>query len=192
MREGDDLFFAPGVRFAEVALSGPELVDQLRRRIDGFYLTPARLCIDHGHAFAAGLLIVSTIDFLAGLHHSAQALKTRNVGADFCTFVRSKLPSFASRDVAQRLYNEFRNGLTHEARIKNAGEFSFDWDQTVRLVRGRLCINPTFLLKEIEVALERRLQKLIRSEEERRAVAERLRDLFSKEFGIVERARTAV
>src|ERR1700733_9690935 len=69
MRQGDDLFFAPGVRFSEVDLTGPALTKQYRARIEGLYLGPARLCIDQNYAFAAGLLLVSTIDFMAGLHH---------------------------------------------------------------------------------------------------------------------------
>jgi hypothetical protein len=72
MREGDDLFFAPGVRFGDVDLIGPDLAEQYRARINGFYLVPAQLCVERGYAFAASLLLVSTIDLMAGLHHSAE------------------------------------------------------------------------------------------------------------------------
>lgn len=192
MREGDDLYFAPGLRFSEVMLNSSVLAQQLDRRIKGFYLEPARLCIKGSHPFAAGILIVSTIDFLAGLQHSAKALEgRRTAGSDFRAFVRTELASFGT-GLDQRFFDEFRNGLIHEARIKNAGEFSFDWDQTVRLAGARLCINPAFLLREVEEALGRRLTLLAEDEKERTAVAERLRNQFSKEFGIVERARTAV
>jgi hypothetical protein len=192
MREGDDLFFAPGIRFSEVDLASDALADQYRSRIDGFYLAPTGLCIERDHAFAAGLLLVSTIDFMAGLHHSAESLAERSVGADFRRFVRHELQSFHTGDLAQRLYDEFRNGLTHEARIKNAGEFSFDWPQTVRLAGGRLCINPAYLLREVEYALDGQITELIRDDAKRQEEAERLRVLFAKEFGIVQKARKAV
>jgi hypothetical protein len=91
MREGDALFFAPDIRFDEVELAGPGLSKQYRTRIDGFYLAPARLCIERRFAFAAGPLLVSTIDFMAGLHHSADGLADRSVGADFRQFVRREL-----------------------------------------------------------------------------------------------------
>ncbi len=192
MRKGDDLFFAPGVRSSEVDLVSPGLAEQYRARIDGFYLAPARLCIERDYAFAAGLLLVSTIDFMAGLQHSAAGLADRSVGADFRRFAREELQSFHTGELAQRLYDEFRNGLSHEARIKNAGEFSFDWPQTVRLVGGRLCVNPEWLLREIEAAPDRQIAELSRDDEKREKAAERLRTLFTKEFGIVQDARRAV
>ena len=113
-------------------------------------------------------------------------------GADFRRFARHKLQSFHSGDLAQRLYDEFRNGLAHEARIKNAGEFSFDWPQTVRLAGGRLCINPAWLLREVEAALEQQIAELAQDEAKREEAAERLRRLFAKEFGIIQEARRAV
>ena len=192
MREGDDLYFAPGIRFSDVDLIGHALADHYRARIDGFYLAPTRLCIEHRYAFAAGLLLVSTIDFMAGLHHSADGLADRSVGADFRRFARLELQSFHTGDLAQRLYDEFRNGLTHEARIKNAGEFSFDWPQTVRLAGGRLCINPAELLREVEWALDRQITELHRDSVKRQKAADRLRALFAREFGIVQEARKAV
>jgi hypothetical protein len=189
MREGDDLFFAPGVRFSDVDLGGIRLPEQYRARIEGFYLRPAGLCTEAGHAFAAGLLIVSTIDFMAGFHHSAEDLPGRAVGADFREFARRELRSFGSGNLAQRLFDDFRNGLSHEARIKCAGEFSFDRPYTVRVVSGRLCINPAHLLREVEEALERQMAQLAENAVKRMDAAERLRSLFSREFGILERAR---
>jgi hypothetical protein len=192
MRQGDDLFFAPGVRFDEVDLVGPGLSEQYRARIEGFYLAPARLCIEQCYAFAAGLLLVSTIDFMAGLHHPAAGLADRSVGADFREFARNNLQSFDTDELPKRLYDEFRNGLAHEARIKNGGEFCFDWPQTVRLHGGRLCINPDWLLREVEAALDRQIDELRQNETKHKKAAERLRTLFAKEFGIVQEARKAV
>ena len=120
MREGDDLFFAPGVRFSEVDLAGPTLAKHYRARIDGFYLNPARLCIGQSYAFAAGLLLVSAIDFMAGRHHSAEGLVGRGGGADFRPFARKELRSFVSDDLTQRLFDDFRNGLSHELRINRS------------------------------------------------------------------------
>lgn len=193
MREGDNLYFAPGIRFGEVVLEGPSLAGQYRARIDGFYLQPARMCIDQGYAFAAGLLLVSTIDFMAGFHHPAERdeLPERPVGAEFREFVTSQLRSFPSDQLAKRLFKEFRNGLSHEARIKNGGEFSFGLKQTVCLLGGRLCINPDYLLREVEDALARQMAELAENAAKRRHAAERLRRLFWKEFGIVRRERRA-
>jgi hypothetical protein len=192
VRIGDDLFFAPDVRFPDVRLDDPILVDQLERRVDGFYFEPALLCVEHKFAFGAGLLIVSAIDFLAGLHHSAGSLENRGVGNDFRRFVRDYVPSLGTGTLPQRFFDEFRNGLSHEARIKNAGEFSLNWSQTVRVEGGRLCINPRYLLEEAKAGLGKRLGELRSSDIARRELADRLREQFSSEFGIVQRGLDAV
>lgn len=190
MREGGDLYFAPGVRFADVTLDDVSFVNHLRDRINGFYLEPARLCVAKEHAFAAGLLLVSTIDFLARLHLSAEELtEQKSVGSEFQFFVRRGLPSFESKALAQKLYYDFRNGLSHEARIKNAGEFSFEKQQTVCVVDGRLCVNPRYLLIEVETALTGCMRSLSTNLEKRTKVAVRLREHFGDEFELVERGR---
>lgn len=190
MREGDDLYFAPGIRFSKVDLDGEALPGQLAQRIRGYLLDPARLCLESRHAFAAGLILVSTVDFLAGLHHDAESLNSRGVGADFRLFVRRRLQSFTG-DLHQRFYDEFRNGLSHEARIKNAGEFSFDWPHTVRLAGGRMCINPRYLLAEVETALELQTRELEDDGAARAQAAQRIRVLFASELGIVAHASRA-
>jgi hypothetical protein len=127
---------------------------------------------------------------MAGFHHPAEDLPDRTVGADFRSFARKALRSFPD-DLARRLFDDFRNGLSHEARVKRAGEFSFDSPQTVRFLRGRLCINPKHLLTEVEEALHQQMDGLAASPTNLAHAAERLRCLFSEEFGIVERARRA-
>jgi hypothetical protein len=122
---------------------------------------------------------------------SAECLAGRGVGADFRRFARKELRSFVSGDLTQRLFDDFRNGLSHELRIKNGGEFSFDRPQTVRHLNGRLCINPAHLLLEVEEALARQTAELTHNVAKRVALAERLRILFEKEFGIIERVRRA-
>ena len=41
MRIGDQLFLAPDLRFKELDLVGPDLPEQLERRIAGCYIEPA-------------------------------------------------------------------------------------------------------------------------------------------------------
>ena len=148
MRIGDLLYFAPGIRFDEVDLDGPELPSQFRHRIAGFYLAPADECINWGHAFAAGVLLVSSIDALARLRFPD------GVGTGFRRFAREELKSFANDGLAQRFYDEFRNGLAHEARLKNGAQFSLETGATVALLDGLLLINPKYLAREVRTALD--------------------------------------
>jgi hypothetical protein len=45
MREGDDLFFAPGVRFGEVDLVGPGLAQHYRARLHGLTTSRTPCCL---------------------------------------------------------------------------------------------------------------------------------------------------
>ena len=186
MRDGDDLFFAPGIRFSEVDLKGNAWPEQYRARVKGFYFQPAELCIESKHAFAAGLLVLSAIDFMAGFHHSAESLEKRRkagkVGAEFIGFVKAELQSFTANDLALRLWDEFRCGLSHEARIKNGGEFSFDRQDTAHLANDRLCVNPRSLLKEVAIAFDRQTKQLNEDEGRRKDAATRLLQHFAREF----------
>lgn len=40
MKIGDLLFFAPGIRFDELDLTGAKLPEQLQQRIGGYYVEP--------------------------------------------------------------------------------------------------------------------------------------------------------
>jgi len=154
MRIADILYFAPGIKFAELDLSGHKLAEHFEKRMQGFYFEPAASLIRNGHAFACGLLLVSCIDTLARLHLPA------GVGNRFRSWVRAQLQSFTSNDVAHRFYDEFRNGLVHEGRIKNGGQFSFEQPETVAMVSGCLSINPKYLADEVNDALHRYVAEL--------------------------------
>ncbi len=45
---------------------------------------------------------------------------------------RDGLTSFASDELAARFYDDFRNGLVHEAKIKQGGQFSLELQSTVQ------------------------------------------------------------
>jgi len=141
MKVGDFIYFAPEIRYADLDLSGITLPDQFRARIEGFFLMPAQLCIEQGHAFAAGLLCVAAIDAISRLHFGPNRLH-RLVRKDFCSFARLLLPSFADKGRAHVLYENFRNGLVHEARLKNGCQFSLDAPSTLDASGPTPVINP--------------------------------------------------
>lgn len=111
MKIGEILYFAPGIRFNEVDMDGPLLPEQFGRRVAGFYIDPSEECASRGHAFACGVLIVSCIDALARIRFGD------GVGRRFCKFALDELKSFSDPDMAERFYDEFRNGLVHEGRL---------------------------------------------------------------------------
>jgi hypothetical protein len=176
MRIGDLLYFAPGLRFDQVDLDGPALPDQFRQRTEGFYLLPAEDCAAHQHAFAAGVLLVSCIDALARVRFGV------GVGERFKRFARYELKSFAAGDLAERFYLDFRNGLIHEARLKEGGQFSLEVEKTAQEIDGILLVNPGLLIDEVRSALAGYVAQLHGESSERAKLADVLRQDHAKDF----------
>lgn len=179
MKIGDRLYFAPGLTFDQVDIDGRGLPTQFKSRIDGLYLGPAKECAQHGHSFAAGVLLVSCIDALARFRFDRGSVEQR-----FVTFATKHLPGFSDDGLATRFYEEFRNGLVHEARIKKGGQFSLDSNETVEELEGVLLINPRHLAQEVSMALESFVELLIQDTAQRQRLAMRLKADFSVEFAI--------
>ena len=175
MRDGDILYFAPKIRFREVHLNGSGLPNQYHERIIGFYVYPAEECAARGQAFASGVLLVNCIDALARLRHGG------GVGERFRWFACEELKSF-STPLADRLYEDFRNGLIHEARVKNGGQFSLAIGSTVEERAGLMLINPKRLAVEVRASLAAYTNLLNRDDAARRRLSCILARDFAKEF----------
>ena len=178
--KGDILYFAPGIRFDQIDLYGPTLPTQFECRIVGYYMKPAQECCERGHAFAAGVLLVSCIDALARFR-----LKTNKVGERFKDFVQRELPSFSNRELAEHFYEDFRNGLVHESRIKRGGQFSFDGKQTLEEIEGLLCVNPVYLGQEVRCALRKYVALLSSDAKERTSFTSIFRRDHAEDLQIV-------
>ena len=176
MRVGELLYFAPDIRFDQVDLDGRDLPDQFRQRIEGFYILPAEVCVARNHAFAAGVLLVSCVDALA------RRCFGNGVGKRFTRFAREQLKSFASGDLAKRFYLEFRNGLVHETRLKEGGQFSLDIESTVEILDGLLLVNPRLLAIEIRSALNSYVALLRGDAKELVKLSQSLRKDHAKDF----------
>ena len=176
MREGDNLYFAPEILFGEVDLNGSGLPKQYRARIIGFYVYPAEECADRGQAFASGVLLVSCIDALARVRYDGYS------GERFRRFASEELRSF-SPPLADRLYEDFRNGLVHEALVKNGGQFSLDIESTVEERDGGLMlINPKQLAVEVRASVDEYTDLLNHDDAARRGLSCTLAHDFAKEF----------
>jgi hypothetical protein len=176
MKIGDILYFAPEIRFGEVDLDGPGLPGLFGRRVAGFYITPAEDCANRGYAFAAGLLLVSCIDALARIRFRDGVAKR------FGKFAVDELKSFSAPGVADRFYDEFRNGLVHECRLKNGAQFALDTGTTVEQLAGILIINPKYLAEEVRSALDSYVALLTRDEPEHRRLAASLTRDLAEDF----------
>jgi len=167
MRIGDTLYFSPNYRFDQINWNNKEeLIEAFRDRVEEFYLKPARVLNKHKYPFGSGVLCVTTIDFLAKIETDLD-----DVGKRFENWLRSNIKEFdssdpdnSSRTLACRFYKEFRNGLVHEGRIKNCGQFSYDFDELVHQGNGIIIVNPNLLLNAIISSFRKYIQR-VESEE---------------------------
>jgi hypothetical protein len=148
MRIAEHLYFASNIRFSQVDLSGNALPEQFETRIRGFYLDPAISLAATGQAFASGALLVVTIDAIARL----DGTKTQ-VGERIRDWCERRLPSLSTSDMRNHFNEDFRNGLVHEARVKNGSEFDLQERHAAIFAGGRLILNPGLLADEVSSGL---------------------------------------
>jgi hypothetical protein len=174
-RIADILYFAPGVTFSDLDLSGNRLPDQFRQRINGFYLKPAKH-LAYKHSFAAGVLVICAMDALGGLLTGSKSTESKI--KSLCR----KIPGLSTEEAAEIFHESFRNGLVHNARIKNGSEFSADIGKVAVLDHGRLVVNPGLLADAVERELDEYVRDLYQNPAARKTLASRIRKKFKYEL----------
>jgi len=147
------LYFSPTYKYSDINWDDRDnLIKAFKDRLEGFYFKPAKELNRSEHSFAAGVICVTTIDSLARIETGSDL-----VGERYELWLKSNIKQFdevnpddLSQTLACRFYKEFRNGLVHEGRIKNAGQFSCCCDKLITLEQTVMIINPHHLLKSIK------------------------------------------
>jgi len=182
MNIGEILYFSPRFRFSEIDFNDAgKLIGAFRDRVEGFYLEPARRLVQAGDAFACGLLCCASMDFLA---------RYQGVGGSRITeWLKKNVPEFdepdpqdGRRTLACRFEVDFRNGLDHEGRIKNLGQFSLDQQTVLRFVDSGMIVNPRLLLEAIRAAFAKYCTHLQSDQGSLQNLISRLKSDFSQEI----------
>jgi hypothetical protein len=125
------------------------------------------------------LVCVTTIDFIARISIG------ENDKNRFEKWLCNNIPHFNKKDpnngnktLAKRFYEEFRNGLVHEGRIKGCGQFSYEFKDTISVNDGAMLINPEILLKDIKKAFE----EYIREVKENQKTFIELKEALKRDF----------
>jgi len=155
MRIGEILYFSPKYRFDQINWNDKEkLIEAFRDRVEGFYLNPVKILNTCKHAFAAGVLCVTIIDFLARI-----TINSGTVGQRIRRWLTENIQEF-DETLAQRFYKEFRNGLVHEGRIKKCGQFSYDFEELFHQEDDIMIVNPNLLLEGISASFDAYMDKV--------------------------------
>ncbi len=174
MKIENKIYFAPGIEFKSVDWNDYQrLLEYFLARVHAYYIIPARRMSEWlqdvendpsillGIAFGSGVISCTTIDFLARTELNTTAVKNR-----YTYWLKKYIPGMNNPDpdaqqpiIAERFYEEFRNGLIHEGRIKNAGQFSLDADsfsspsEVFTFVDHAMVVHPFNYLNAIEASL---------------------------------------
>jgi hypothetical protein len=145
MRIGDVLYFSPALRFSDLDLDdSPRILEAFRDRIYGFYLHPAGHILEHGDAFAGGLICCAAVECI-----------TKFFSEEPIDWLCKHFPDLReNRPLADKFWIAFRHGLTHEGRVKSFGQFSLQTPSTFTLAEPALVVNPRRLLEQIREAFD--------------------------------------
>lgn len=160
MRIQDVVHFSPNVKVTDIDLDDPEsIIVAFDDRIRHYYFEPARILTKNANpnlAFASGTITITAIEAITNMFWAG------GVGQRFRTFV-SRFPDLhdGTRSVfSTKFYDDFRNGLVHEGRIKKSGQFSHDYQSLQMAHAGALVVNPCFLLSNVEFVYFQLLESL--------------------------------
>lgn len=182
MRVEDILYFSPNHKTPYLDLDdGVILLQAFVERVEEFYLKPAEKLNNEFEAFSKGVLILTAIDFIGDYF-----IRTGNSDRimKFCSGLNSikKLDKANVISVTKIINNDYRNGLIHEGRIKNMGQFFYGINELIVVGNNNTMINPTVLLNETRERFYEYVDKIENSKEEMFNFKNRFKQRFEDEI----------
>lgn len=177
MMVDDIIYFSSNLKIKDIDFCDEKkLRGAFHDRLKECYLDPALKLNKMKAAFSAGVLLLSMIDALS------RYIITDNdkVGARYKKFLRIYITS--DSQVINSFYENFRNGLIHEARIKNCCIFSYDYSEDLfRKDAEILIVNPNALANSLTNILQRVDLELKENKILQQQFINRLKDDFKDE-----------
>lgn len=176
------IYFSPHYKFKDIDWNNKDrLIDAFEDRVLGFYLNPAEtLNSNKENCFAAGLSCIAAIDFLARITLDENSGRIQG-------WLRENVADFHDNNARDIFYKYFRNGLVHEGRIKNCGQFTYDISGTAHFDRNVMLVNPRNLLNDIKLSFRAYLGDLKCNEEKFEKFKKQLISDFKKEIELTSR-----
>ena len=188
MKIGEILYFSPNYKFLDLKWDDKEnLIKAFNDRVQGFYIQPTCQLNKDEKGFAAGILCITTIDFLAKIDYKVRNQIKKWLKDNIDDFKKSDPDFRGNRSLADRFYDEFRDGLIHEGRIKNGGQFSYDFQLLIKLQDGAMIINPDIFLKEIINYVDKFIIKITQDDTTFYKFRDYLKQDFQKEIELARK-----
>ncbi|TXN35714.1 hypothetical protein FVB32_14165 [Flagellimonas hymeniacidonis] len=182
MRVEDIIFFSPNFKTAYLNLDDDnELISAFVDRIEGFYFKPAEKLNEEFESFAKGLIVLTAIDFIGEF-----LIRTNNSDRikRFCLGLNSikKEDEKEAKKLVDILNNDYRNGLVHEGRIKNLGQFFNGIEALIVVGEGNSMVNPQILLNETRDRFYEYIEMIKQSKEELFQFRNKIKQRFEDEI----------
>lgn len=187
MRIEGDIYFNPNTKWSKINTDQiDDLINQYHERIKGYYLFPVKQLFSNCdwifNGFAAGVLLLSAIDAVGTFQTKRKGFKNK-----FIEFIKNddvfkSLEEPEKRRISEIMTNEFRNGLIHNGRIKNACEFSFESQNLFYLTERTLVVNPIELFYCIEKNTSKFFDELKADEAAKKMFRDEFVRLYRKEL----------
>lgn len=143
MKIDEHVYFAPGILLKDIDLNDKELlISAFDERMKKYYLQPIKILNKIRSAFSVGIIEFSMIDALA--RYSSNSTQ---VGRRIKEMIMTNFNT--TDEIAEKAYEDFRNGLLHENHIKNCGQFCYETTSSFTIESGCLIINPLKLQREL-------------------------------------------
>lgn len=180
------LYFSPSTKFDKFKsghLDPDVIIDSFIDRTKGFFLDQARVLLDKSPfgSIAGGVILMSTIDYLARYNYLISFSKKGKVGERIERWLKEYIPDLKE---PEKFYQYFRNGLVHEGRIKGGGAFEIKDNILSKRFDDTLIINPIRLLEEVEKGLTRFCKELKLNHEKKMKFIKVLKDDFQQDHNI--------
>ncbi len=151
MKIGKQLHFSENYSYLDIKWDEKkDLIEKFKDRVETFYISPAEQLNIARKGFAAGVLCITMIDCLAKIFYHERNKFKKWLKDNIDEFRKKDPDSSRTRTLADRFYEEFRDGLIHEGRIKAAGQFSYDLQDIVKADDRVMEVNPDKLLLAIK------------------------------------------
>lgn len=165
MRIEEVVYFSPSYKIESLDFSNKEMIiSAFAERIKTFYLDPINLLNNQnninfsenpvGYAFASGNILFALVDAIAKYSTSK-----KNSSERIKEWLQLNING-VDVPLANKLNDYFRNGLIHEARVKNNGQFSYEINCSVHYEFGIIVVNPLKFMLEVEIAFSNFISEL--------------------------------
>lgn len=176
MRINNHIYFAPEILLRDLNLTDREaLINAFKTRVDKYYLQPIKILNKIRSAFSVGIIEFAMIDALA-----RYSSNNNKVGKRIKEMLQSNFN--LTEEIAEKAYNEFRNGLLHENHIKNCGQLCYETSVSFKIENSCLIINPLKLQRELDSYFQSYIELLKNDESFYRLFLLNIKKDFEKEI----------